>query len=386
MFISCPSDINQELDSINHIISEVNRTYGKQSNFNIQLVNWKDDTYGQRGSEVQEVINSQVEYDILVALMWLKAGTATKKYDSGTIEEIHIALDNDHAEQFVFFNLCPPDNINDIIPEELAKINKFKKHLGIIGFLYKEYSSIQEFESLFRLNLSNLIADRYLTNETQKKNHEVSTSSEKNLVDDPYAHIEDLISEIENDDDISTGFDVFTLGEEISSSAESLTSVMNAFAVITNELNERLERRTVELNALSIIKDDRLRLKKGRTISDLLAKELDEYRLKMEAELPLYSSNIMEVANSYSKLLLASNAYDDGDIDELKDSLIGLRNNMVDGVNNTSEFIKAFINWPPASKNLNVSKRETIVTMKEILKKMLEGVKIMDGALENNGV
>lgn len=89
LFISCPGDITNEIDSIKMIVKNINKTSGQQNHFLIETVHWDEDTYTEIGNDGQEIINRQIDYDILVGLMWLRIGTPTKRDKSGTIEEIN---------------------------------------------------------------------------------------------------------------------------------------------------------------------------------------------------------------------------------------------------------------------------------------------------------
>ena len=193
LFISCPGDITHELDSIKLVVDEINKTAGEQNSYVLRLINWKTDTYTQIGTDAQEVINNQIEsqYHILIGLMWLRLGTPTKRDESGTVEEINRALKNKEKEQLVYFKTASPLDITMINPEDLTKINKFKKDLGSKGVLYHEFSSTTKFESLFRIQLTRLIYDKLLSNNTQ------NDTNQKNLpeiVEDKYHHITSLIA------------------------------------------------------------------------------------------------------------------------------------------------------------------------------------------------
>ena len=61
LFISCPGDIKDELDSIRLIIEEINKTSGRQNGYMIECLNWNVDTYSQIGDDPQEVINNQLD-------------------------------------------------------------------------------------------------------------------------------------------------------------------------------------------------------------------------------------------------------------------------------------------------------------------------------------
>ena len=131
LFISCPSDIIDEQDSIQFVTNEINKTSGKHNNFYLELLNRKVDTYTQIGEDAQDVINNQIDsqYDILIGVLWQKIGTQTNRDKSGTIEEINRSIKN-NKEFLIYFKTLPPDSLNSININELSKIQDFKNELN----------------------------------------------------------------------------------------------------------------------------------------------------------------------------------------------------------------------------------------------------------------
>lgn len=41
LFVSCPGDIIDELDSIRLVIDDINKTIGEQNSYDLKLLNWK---------------------------------------------------------------------------------------------------------------------------------------------------------------------------------------------------------------------------------------------------------------------------------------------------------------------------------------------------------
>lgn len=123
IFISCPGDIVSELDSIELVVNDLNKTIGRHQSYMLEMLNWKTDTYSQIGVDPQDVINNQMDdrYDILVGIMWLRLGTPTKRDKSGTVEEINRALRSKEKEQLIYFKTEPPLDLTKINPEELQK-------------------------------------------------------------------------------------------------------------------------------------------------------------------------------------------------------------------------------------------------------------------------
>lgn len=380
IFISCPGDIIDELSSIQLIIEEINKTSGKQNLYNLELLNWKTDTYTQVGTDAQEVITNQLEseYDILVGLLWQKIGTPTKREKSGTIEEINRAISNDEKEQLIYFKTTPPDNLNLIDPDQLSKINSFKKELSSKGVLYKEFISTINFESLFRINLTNLIIEQVLAPKKRLAETKPSKTNE-----DKYSSITDLITEVENKDEDTLGLDIFNLVEETTSYLNMISASLSSMTNSLKDLTTNLTKRTEELRKFIKIKDDRLRISKVKTVANLLANELDEFNNRINNELPVFSENFTAVGHAYSKVMLAASSYDYEDTSGIKESAIKFRDSVEDSTEGCATLLRAVMKWPPVNPKFNKSKRETELTLKNLTKEMLEGLILLNEAIKN---
>ena len=379
IFISCPGDIVDELSSIRLVIEEINKTAGKQNLYSLELLNWKTDTYTQIGDDAQDVINKQIEpeYDILVGLMWQKVGTPTKRDKSGTIEEINRAIASKEKEFLIYFKTTPPENLNLINLDHLSVINQYKKELSDEGVLYKEFNSPATFESLFRINLTNLIIDKLLAPKGSINISEVSTKPNK------YVAITNLISEVETKNEDVIDIDIFVLVEETMSYLNSVTSSLSSMTVASTDFTANLQIRTNELNRFNKIKDDKLRINKVKTIVNLLAKELDEYNNRIQNELPTFSENFISVGNTYSKVMLVASIYDNEDTSGLRQSAMEFRDSVNKAMEACANLIREIMKWPPVTSKFNKSKRETEITLKNLIKEMLDGLSLLDEAINN---
>lgn len=382
LFVSCPGDITDELDSIRLVVDDINKTIGEQNSYVLKLLNWKTDTYTQVGSDAQEVINNQIEsqYDILIGLIWLRLGTPTKRDKSGTVEEINRALNNKEKEQLIYFKTSSPDDITKINPEELSKINQFKKDLGAKGVLYHEFPSTTKFESLFRIQLTKLIYDK-LSNNGNLKNTENSNLPE--IKEDKYSHITSLIAEVENFDKKNVELDIFNSIEIAESHLNLVTSSLNSMSESMNDWSVKMERRTKEMNVVNNIKDQRLKLSKQKTIINLLATELLDFNNRIQNELPIFSENFRKVGSSYSKVLLIAKNYNSEKVEGIQKSAQNLLDNSEKSLESLAVLLRTIIELPPLNFKFNQAKRETEITIKDLTLETMEGIKLLNEALKN---
>lgn len=382
LFISCPGDITNEIDSIKMIVKNINKTSGQQNHFLIETVHWDEDTYTEIGNDGQEIINRQIDYDILVGLMWLRIGTPTKRDKSGTIEEINRALADNSKEQLIYFKTGTPPNLKEINPEELQKVNQFKQKLISQGVLFKEFDSIAKFDSLFQINLSNLIADKFLQNKNRDNSNEIEKSSkpQKEKIDN-YKEVRDLIAEVEKSSKNEFDFDLFAISEETTSHLSSVTFSMRSMTEATNILGKNLKQRTIELNQTKAIKDTRLKLKKNTTTVNLLSNELQEFNDRINRELPVFSESLSLVSNSYSKIILAAKTLDRTDESGLKNGMYKFRDSLKFTMESSAKILTEIRKWPPINPNFNKSKRDTELTLTNLTKEILDALTLMDAAL-----
>jgi len=134
------------MSSIRNAVDSFNRNSGAKHNFSIDIKHYKSDTYPEMKNP-QESINDQLidtDYvDIAVAIFWTRFGTATKKYFSGTEEEIDI-LKNSGKQVFLYFCNCPP-KMEQLDIEQLQKVSDYKAKRSSDTY-FSTYSSTHELE------------------------------------------------------------------------------------------------------------------------------------------------------------------------------------------------------------------------------------------------
>lgn len=372
LFISCPSDIVDEIESIKSIIEETNKLSGKQNSFRLEFINWKQDTFTDVGIDGQDVINRQVEdnYDILVGIIWQKLGTPTLRDISGTVEEINNAIRNINKNQLVYFKTKTPDNLNDINIEELQRIKKYKEDLQKLGVLYKEFSSVDEFEVLFRLNINELITSKYLISQIQKNTTE-------NKLDD-YSEILSLITDVENKNEEIYDIDILEFVESTTITIDEVTKSLTAIGDCVNNLTITLNKSTDELNKTNRIKDNRLRLELGGKIATHLSEDINIFNNKIELEIKKLSENLNAGIQLYSKAIVAAEFYSPDSIEELIRVFIVLKSGMKSSVENCAKMLQAVISWPPINSKFNKSKRNTEIVLKDLTKVILDGLILIE--------
>jgi hypothetical protein len=93
VFVSSPSDVQEERTVLDEVIGSINRTDGQAHGFRLELFKWEENVVPQIGPKPQQVVDSQTPlYDIYLGIMSTRFGTPTGRYGSGTEKEFRDAL------------------------------------------------------------------------------------------------------------------------------------------------------------------------------------------------------------------------------------------------------------------------------------------------------
>ena len=143
LLISCPSDVLPFIKDIEEAVSSFNNGFGNQFGFSIRTLHYSKNTYSkmQKGSSAQKEVNKQIvmDSDMLVGVFWTRFGSPTEEYGSGSEEEITLMM-NEEKHVILYF-LDKPIAPSKIDPEQLKKVNDFKKahqNEGLYFTLYDE--------------------------------------------------------------------------------------------------------------------------------------------------------------------------------------------------------------------------------------------------------
>lgn len=179
LLISCPSDIENEINIIKNAVENFNKTLGDAINIKIETLYWKDDVIPQMGKDGQSIINNQIvkDADAVIAIFGEKLGSPTPRYESGTIEEIEEMLKAE-KQVFLYFSDKPIDRkIRD--SEEFDKIEKFKEKYGSKG-IYAEYKDDDDFKEKVNMYIFKYFANMDKYNNTFYNNKKITIKSYNN--------------------------------------------------------------------------------------------------------------------------------------------------------------------------------------------------------------
>ena len=143
VFISSPSDLKKERERLKSEIESI-----KLPNGSFRVIKWEDDLPSVCTTDAQGEINKLLsDCDILCGIFKSRFGSATERYDSGTVEEIESSINS--KKPVILYFLNHKISTNESSHEELmdlVKIEDFKKKYQKKGI----YHSCKDIDEVIR--------------------------------------------------------------------------------------------------------------------------------------------------------------------------------------------------------------------------------------------
>ena len=167
LLISCPSDVAKYIPKIEFATNYFNNHYGRLNDIIIRTIHWSDNAYPSMEGPPQEILNKQIvdDADMVIGIFWTRFGTPTKKYGSGTEEEIERMIMQ--GKQVFLYFLDIPISPSEIDYAQYEKVNKFKKRHKEDG-IYFEIKDVEQIAIQFCNHLA-LYFDSVIRGPTFKK-------------------------------------------------------------------------------------------------------------------------------------------------------------------------------------------------------------------------
>jgi hypothetical protein len=164
VFLASPSDVNDERDGVEQVITELNNTWSGKIGIRLELIRWETHAVPGLGEDAQAVINREIpqDYDIFIGIMWTRFGTPTERAASGTYEEFQHAVSRHTREPqsisvMVYFKdvAVIPSQID---ADQLAAVQRFRHEISTSG-LYFTFESRDTLLTLLRMHLSRKVQE-----------------------------------------------------------------------------------------------------------------------------------------------------------------------------------------------------------------------------------
>lgn len=364
IFIASPSDLSEERECLNEVISELNITYGNPNNIVIELLKWEtNSTPAISTNEVQTIINNDIpEYDLFIGLLWMKFGTPTKEFGSGTEEEFNIAYqkfqkNSDSIQILFYFKNSAPKSLGEINPEQLSKVRNFKSSLGEKNVLYWEFNLKDDLERFLRFHIPTRL-------DSLKTNSNIPAKIKEEKIAVITLESEDM------DDD----FGILDYQEFIEESFSISTQALIRISDATSSIGDEMNKKTREIdNLIAKNNNQPISFKVQRNLFERTANVMNDFAHRIESDIPIYINNFEKGIDSFSKLVtIYINDFENKkhEIDEANISLEGLLVQMDFGLTNMKYFLETIKNLPRMSKELNNARRNVENKLSEFIDKL----------------
>lgn len=365
IFLASPSDLTEEREAIDAVISELNENYGNQNNIIIELLKWETNSAPAISNDsVQSIINNDIpEYDLFIGLLWMKFGTPTKLFGSGTEEEFELAhakfiKDPNSIQILFYFKNAFPASFDDINPEQLIKVKKFKSSLGEKNVLYWDYDKNEDLCRFLRTHIPARIEGLKKTStlpiiEVEKSETEVF---EVEVIQEEEFGVLDYEELIE---------------ESFATSSKSLLIIGDATELVGKEISKKAE----EINRLVAQNHNQpISHKVQRNIFERTASVMNDFANRIEPEIPIYFSHFEKGIDALSKLInIYKSDFEDKNIqiEDAKNQLNELINNIPGTIQNTQGFLESIESWPRMSKELNAARKNVSDKLNDLLNRII---------------
>lgn len=381
IFLASPGDVKSERELIFALKDDLDHLIGKPNRIRFEFVNWERNAYPGIGEDAQDVINQNIndDYSIFLGIFWQRFGTPTNRAESGTKEEYDRAYkkfksNSDSNHIMLYFKTAPPDNIYDLDYNQFEKVKKFKKEIESQGVLYWEFTNPDELKNQLLLHLSSLIKDKFSNNAAVLN---LPSKSDNKEVGDKY---ELLAQEVDQGGQLAGVEGIFDLMEQTTDSMNRLPIISENITGVIEFIGAKFTDKTKQINVVSGIKDDRLRLKKATQIINALSIDLNKYSDDLNDLLPDFKSNLNTAIESYTKLLLTASESSMflGEVQEqMKTTVPDLYNSMDDALVGIAEFLQVISDLPSMTSKFGNSKRRAELSTNELFKEFISAKKVM---------
>lgn len=289
VFIASPNELKSERIALDSVIRELNQMHSESTGAYLELIKWETHAVPGFGSDPQAVITEQIadKYDIFIGMLATRFGSPTPRAGSGTVEEFERAYDrfikNRDELRIMFYFKDPEVRASEIDLTEYKRVRDFKEKLGEKG-LYATFNTTEEFVAMVRLHLSRQLQE--WANEKWGGQNEAQTTTETQLAQ---------ANEGPVTDDEELGFlDYVDIGNEsLERGTASLTRIVEA---ITD-----LGRKTGENTPKYVAAVEHKDISKQKQVANMVARTLEEFGLRLDTELPIFSNSYSAAIDAISK-------------------------------------------------------------------------------------
>ena len=235
--------------------------------------------------------------------------------------------------------------LDKIDTESINSIREFKSKLGDKGVLFWDYTTVEEFQKLLRIQLTRKIKD------LNKQDQDTTTIVK--------------VEEIEEEIELGV-LDYIELGEESFKDVEEiLLRMTDAMEWIGKRFNER----TDEIKKQTRLHPD-LGTKARKRLVNAAADDMISFNARLSAEIPVFSSTYRKAIDSFSNATKISIGIKADELEEIESAIQAIDTfveTIVDSSGECTNFRDSLDDFPRMTKEFNRAKRMTSAIVSDLI-------------------
>lgn len=366
VFVASPGDLAEERAALEDVIRELNSTWSRTLGCRLDLVRWETHAVPGMGRDAQDVINRSVpqDYDIFIGMLWSRFGTPTNRAESGTQEEFNTAVEryrhDPSSVRIMFYFKDEPLAPSQIDPDQLRRIQGFRRALDNLGGLYGSFNTVEEFQNLVRVHLS-LVAQDW--GQASVRTSRAATPGEEQATPAVQPSAE---TEREQEDEEG----LLDLVDQATDAFAKLRELAARMTAAIEEIGEKMAQRAKEIEDLHPERGS-YDVKAAKRIATRAATDLTEYVARTEVDIPIFAEALATAMGSLGRAASISMEFDRRNTEDLED-LLGHANSLRDVLTQARasfhSFRESIAGMPRVTSALNKAKRTALSTMASLLR------------------
>lgn len=369
IFVSSPGDVDEDRKLVLDEIQSWNQRNAKSRGCFLTALTWEDLVSPDIAQSSQDVINAEVgdDYDVFLGLMWGRFGTPTANANSGTEEEFERALNRKIAGDalrisFLFRKADLP--IDQIDPEQIAKVRKFQKSLQEKGAFYRQYSDDRELVSTLTTLFDRIASEKERYAQLQAK---TGSDVEQSEIGTPPA---DSGSSVLAEPEIDQDAGLFDLEDDLMRHADSFVGELGEWGEHFKSLNGVVQQATANMNALSQFgQPDRTAI---RHEVELVTSALGDFAAFGKDKISVIEDDLEGMYRTMNGIATISHGFDleSDQVEQLTRQLTGLRDSIEEADTLITQYIDVMEALPRIEKGFNRARSGVVIVQKQLRKKL----------------
>ena len=388
IFVASPSDVLEERRRLDDIVTEVNSLLAKLTSVRLEVLKWERDAPPAFDEDPQAAINRQIpqDYDIFVGILWHRIGSPTRRAESGTIEEFNLAKarfdeDTNSVRLMMYFKDAGISTLTVIDPDQLKQVNDFRSRVSEEGGLYFTFTDAENFARQVQIHLMQHVIEWSKQNDALLPINPSEPPQESHSVRETDGlkvrgiELEDLIKD-NSDDLIDEGIDdgLLDLEEQVEEEFSGLFIVLQEMGEALSDVGSSIKGRSDALQSLIpeienkiITPGERKRIRtRAKGILNDASRDMNNFVLRMEAELPSYKQHLNEGLGAFTKAIPIYLEINE-DRSELKNDLTKLLDSMDSMLENMKCLHNSVHGLPRVTSAFAKSRRETERALQDVI-------------------